>query len=299
MRHVHVAGIVPLAGLKTDYNIDTPEVLMPVDAGFTAIQKAVYECALAGCQTIWIVAKPDVAPIVRKRVGEWIYDPVYLNRGRYGESSEDRREIPIYYVPIHPKDVGRRDSYGWSILAGVYAAWRTANHISKWIVPEKYFVSFPMSAYNIYDLRKHRREIADPNYNFVMSYGNKTVKDDCPLPFTMLGNDYIECRRYVNKETTREYYNTEEGEKYPSRRRPLDDRWSAKNFNLSKVFHKLDIQKRHQYETEWFYDLSMWQEYRQYLGSEKMIKKPSDMLTKPHTHGKIPYTTQEGVDESD
>lgn len=291
MKHIHLAGIIPVAGLTTDFDIDTPEILMPVEAGFTAIQKAVFECSIAGCQTIWIVANSDLAPMVRKRIGEWVYDPVYLNRRQYGENSENRREIPIYYVPIHPKDIGRRDSYGWSILAGIYAAWRTANHISKWVVPEKYFIAFPMSAYNVYDLRQHRREISDPSNNFLMKHDGHTVVDDVPLCFTMLGQDYIHCRRHVNKETTKEFYNTEEGEQYPSKRLPLEERWSAKNFDLSVVFNKLNTADAHIYEPEWFFDLSTWEGYRSYLASDKIIKKPSEFLTKPHKHAIIPYKT--------
>ena len=76
-QHIHMAGIIPVAGLETDFNQQLPEVMMPVDAGFTAIQKSVYECAMVGCQTIWIVANNDLAPIIRNTVGEWIYDPVY------------------------------------------------------------------------------------------------------------------------------------------------------------------------------------------------------------------------------
>ena len=68
MSRTHLAGIIPVAGLKTDYDIDTPEILIPLEAGFTAIQKSVYECALAGCNTIWIIANQDMAPIVRKTV---------------------------------------------------------------------------------------------------------------------------------------------------------------------------------------------------------------------------------------
>ena len=77
---LHLAGIIPVANLKTDFNLDIPACMMPVDAGFTAIQKSVFECAIAGCSTIWIVANNDLAPIVRKRVGEWVYDPVYYKR---------------------------------------------------------------------------------------------------------------------------------------------------------------------------------------------------------------------------
>jgi len=300
VKRTHLAGIIPVAGIETNYDIDTPPILLPIDPGFTLIQKAVFECALAGCKTIWIVANQDLAPIVRKRVGEWIYDPVYLGRGKYGESSEDRREIPIYYVPIHPKDLDRRDSYGWSILNGIYASWRTANHISKWVVPDKYFVAFPMSAYNVYDLRSHRTHIADPDTNFVMRHNDETVRTGLPLCFTMSGEDYIQCRRDVNTKTTKEYYNTVEGEQYPSRKLPLAERWSAKNFTLAEVFEKLNIDKAYFYEPEWYYDLSTWDGYRAFMGSEKVIKKPSDILTKPRAHAKIPYTNhQEGTNESD
>ena len=72
MKRIHLAGIIPVANLKTDFDIDTPEILLPVEPGFTAIQKSVFECAMAGCRTIWIVANEDLAPIVRQRVGEWV-----------------------------------------------------------------------------------------------------------------------------------------------------------------------------------------------------------------------------------
>jgi len=286
---VHLAGIIPISGIETDYGIPIPDVMMPVQAGFTAIQKSVHECALAGCNTIWIVANPDLAPIVRKSVGEWAYDPVYYGRSKFGQGSEHRREIPIYYAPVHPKDIGRRDSYGWSILNGVYTSWRTANHISKWIVPDKYFVSFPMAAYDIYQLREHRQLISDRNSNFFMRHEELTVLDGVPLPFTMTGADYIQCRRFVNKKTTKEYYNTAEGEQYPSKKLPLEERWSARRFSLSEVFEEMSTENSNVVDVDWYYDISEWEKYKQYLGSENSIKKPYEPLTKAHTHGIIPY----------
>jgi len=286
---VHLAGIIPVSGIETDYGVPIPDVMMPVQAGFTAIQKSVHECALAGCNTIWIVANPDLAPIVRKSVGEWVYDPVYYGRSKFGQGSEHRREIPIYYAPVHPKDIGRRDSYGWSILNGVYTSWRTANHISKWVVPDKYFVSFPMAAYDIYQLREHRQLISDRNSNFFMRHEELTVLDGVPLPFTMTGADYIQCRRFVNKKTTKEYYNTAEGEQYPSKKLPLEERWSARRFSLSEVFEEMSTENSNVVDIDWYYDISEWEKYKQYLGSDNFIKKPYEPLTKPHTHAIIPY----------
>ena len=300
MSRTHLAGIIPVAGLKTDYDIDTPEILIPLEAGFTAIQKSVYECALAGCNTIWIIANQDMAPIVRKRIGEWVYDPVYYGRFKYGEGHDSRREIPIYYVPIHPKNRDRRDSYGWSVLSGIYSAWRTANHLSKWIVPQKYYISFPMAAHNIHEVRGCREQISDPNTNFMISHNGQTILDGTPLSFTMTGEDYIQCRREINQNTTKEFYNTKEGEKYPSRKLPLAERWSARWIELDEVFAPMSGQEMHIYETDWFYDLSSWEGYRLFMSSNKIIKKPANNLTRPRSHVIIPYTNhQEGTNESD
>ena len=295
----HLAGIIPVANLQTDFEFNFPEVLLPLNNGFTAIQKSVVECAYAGCNTIWIVANPDLAPVVRKTVGDWIYDPVYLGRSRYGQGSEHRREIPIYYCNILPKNIDRRDSYGWSVLSGIYAAWLTANKISKWIVPNKYYVSFPMAAFDIYEIRKYRKLISDKEKNFFIAHENKTVKDNMPLSFTMFSQDYLNCRRDINSKTTKQYYNTNSDEKYPTRKLPLEERWSAKKFNFSEVFEKLCAKEAHTYNSEHFFDISTWAGYNRYMHSKFILKSPYCMLTKPRTHVKIPYTLQEGTDESD
>ena len=285
----HLAGIIPVANLQTDFELAFPEVLLPLNNGFNCIQKSVVECAYAGCRTIWIVANPDMAPMVRKIVGDWTYDPVYLGRSKYGEGSENRKEIPIYYCSIMPKNIDRRDSYGWSVLSGIYAAWITANKISKWIVPEKYYISFPMAVHDIYEIRKHRKLISDTNKNFFSTFNNKTVKDNIPLSFTMFGNDYLACRRDVNSKTTREYYNTENEEKYPTRKLPLNERWSARKFNFSDVFDKLSVSDVHSHCLKEFFDLKSWSEYQAYNKSDFVLKSPYHMLTKAHKHVKIPY----------
>lgn len=295
----HLAGIIPVANLKTSLNINFPELLLPINNGISMIQKSVVECAYAGCSTIWIVANPDLAPMVRKIVGDWTYDPVYLGRSKYGEGSEHRREIPIYYCNIKPKNMGRRDSYGWSVLSGIHASWLTANKISKWVVPNKYYVSFPMSVFDIYEIRKHRKQISDPNKNFTLSYDGKTIKNNLPLSFTMFGDDYLNCRRDVNAKTTKNFYNVEEGEQYPSKKLPLGERWSARRFSLSEVFDKLNLNNAHNYVLDEHYAIYGWDDYKNLMASDFILETPYYMLTKPHRHVKIPYTLEEGTDGSD
>lgn len=289
--NVHVAGIVPIANLKDDFDLAMPSCMLPVEAGFSAIQKAVFECAMAGCNTIWIVANNDLAPILRKTVGDWVYDPVYYKRTYTKFYKEERREIPIYYVPIHPKDRDRRDSYGWSVLYGAYSAWLAAFKISRWITPEKYFVAFPLSAYDVYDLRQYRKDISHPEKNVFLTYQNKTVKDGEHLPFTLKGEDFKRCRNQINQKTTREYLPPLPNQRYPSEKRPISERWSARHFTLAEVFEPLEIQGATRVEIPWHYNLSTWATYREYLASGKTIKKPEKELTLPRAHVKIPYKT--------
>ena len=283
----HIAGVIPVANLKTEHATIVPSILLQVDPGFTAIQKSVFECALAGCKTIWIVANQDLAPLIKKVVGDYVQDPVYYNRNMSKFHSELRREIPIYYVPVSLKDCDKRDSYGWSVIHGVNSAWWVGVKISKWLTPDKYFVSFPMAAYNIYSLREYRKQIADKKGNFFLTYKNKNVKDNLPLSFTLTGNDCIKCRRQINKTTTREYLPPLEGEKYPSQKLPLDQRWSARKFDFEQIFSEVNTESASKIELDWFYDLSSWNEYRNFLGSKNVIEKPYKALTGPYTCGKL------------
>jgi hypothetical protein len=289
--HVHTAGIIPVANLQTDIQTPIPEILLPVNNGFSAIQKSVFECAMAGCNTIWIVANNDLAPIIRKVIGDWIYDPVYYERTFTKFYSDHRREVPIYYVPIHPKDRARRDSYGWSILHGVYSSWYTAYKISKWITPQNYYISFPMSVYDVYSIRDYRQIISNSKANFFLKYKNKTAKDGELLSFTMKGDDFKACRNLINKTTTREYLPPLPDQKYPSQKRPVNERWIAKDYSLEQVLTPLSEEEAQHAEISWHHDISTWEGYVGYLGSENIVEAPKKELTLPHIHVNIPYST--------
>ena len=281
-----MAGIIPLANTSADYGTQIPPCMHPVNSGFTMIQKAVVECAIVGCQTIWVVVNDDVAPVVRKHVGDWVYDPVYYNSTQRF-SSETRKEIPIYYVPILPKARDRRDSYGWSALFGIHSAWYVSRRLSKWLTPEKYYITFPYGAYDPYSLRPHRQEISTLKYNFFISFDDKTAKDNEYLGFTMLPEDFKKCRRHVNASTTKTYENTKEGEQYPTTKLPLHERWSARHFDFATVFSEVEEEGALYHPIDWYYGIDRWDNYREFLRSKNLIETPPKFLTKPHKHVKI------------
>lgn len=290
----HLSGIIPIANYECDINVLFPHILLPISNGLNLIQRSVFECAMAGCDTIWIVANDDMAPIIKKSIGEWTYDPVYYKRDFSTKFySELRKEVPIYYVGIKPKDLDRRDSYGWSVIEGIHSAYMTSYRISKWLTPEKYFITFPFGICDPHQVRQFRKQIRDKNKNFLYQFNGNTVKQNIPLSFTMTGEDFLQCRRAINKKTTREYLPPSQNQKYPNQKLPLHERWSAQHFNFSEVFENVDTSDALHQELEWFYDASSWSEYRRFLSSENIVEIPFEDLTKSRKHVKIPYTSEE------
>ena len=180
----HLAGIVPVAGQELDFNFPWHDCLQPINKNYLAVERAVLECAYAGCETIWIVCHDDMQPLIRYRLGDYILDPVSLQRTRFTPEGE-KREIPIYYVPIHPKDRDKRDCLGWSVLHGAITAYWLSKTISKWVIPDRFYAAFPYGVYDPSELQPHRKTISSKK-QFHVSYKNKTVKDNEYLGFLSL-----------------------------------------------------------------------------------------------------------------
>jgi hypothetical protein len=137
--------------------------------------------------------------------------------------------------------------------------------------------------YPRWSIREHRKDLFNTTKNFFFTTEGKTVKDNLPIPFTMRGEDFIQCRRWVNKLTTKEYGPMGEGETWKDLRKlPLKERWSARHFDLATIFEKVSEEDCFRQELDWFYDLRDWDGYRAYLASDNVIGSPNWRLTKPH-----------------
>ena len=60
----HLAGIIPIAGQDLDFNMPWHDCLMPIAQNYLAVERAVVECAYAGCETIWVVCHDDMQPLI-------------------------------------------------------------------------------------------------------------------------------------------------------------------------------------------------------------------------------------------
>ena len=272
----HLAGIIPVAGHKHDFGFQWDNVMMPIAENYTALERSVMECAYAGCETIWIVCNEDVQPLIRHRLGEMVQDPVWYGRTLSLNPKEQRKPIPIYYVPVHPKDRDRIDCYAWSILHGANTAYWISRQMSVWVTPDKYYVSFPYGVFPVEEIREHRTKISS-NTNFYISYDNMTVQDNSYLSFTFGVPEFIKYRKNIREKGTGMYTTeivNEQG--IPRSKLPIEERYSARFFDLSDVFTENDLQLASVFQPSSYWNVGSWQDYRLFMGSSKSseIKRP-------------------------
>ena len=152
---------------------------MPINKRYTAIERAVVECAYAGCETIWIICHDDMQPLIRYRLGDYVQDPLWINKNRLLIPEGVEKPIPIYYVPIHPKDRDKRDCLGWSVLHGAQTAYWLSKTISQWVTPDKYYVAFPYGVFPSQRVRSWRSTISKPgNFLLATPEGNSVIDNE-------------------------------------------------------------------------------------------------------------------------
>ena len=277
----HLAGIIPVAGRRLEYDLPFPDVLLPIAKDYTLLESAIVECAYAGCDTIWIVCNDDTAPLLRHRIGDYIEDPSYYYFNT-SVNKEQRKRIPIFWVPIHPKDRDKRDCLSWSVIYGSLSAFMITSKISKWVIPDKYYVSFPYGLINPRDLIENRKFISSKD-NFYIVSGNQTVQDNIYTSFTFGKDEFIKYRRNVRKGTGR-YKGT-----YGNMKQlPIEKRWSARFFEPKDVFTDLDLDQANLLITDNFYNISSWEEYHSYMNSsysKDIEKPPEDLFSYKEFHG--------------
>ena len=287
-KNFHLAGIVPIAGQPLDFAMDWHDSLFPIAPNYTLVENAIYECAWAGCDTIWVVCHSDTTPLVRHRVGDFIQDPVWANRAKDINPALSMKRIPIFWVPIHPTDRDKRDCLSWSVIHGALSCLKVSSQLSKWLTPDKYYVSFPYGVFDPEQLRPHRKEISSAK-NFYVSYNEKTVEDNLFISFTFGKDDFIKYRRQIRKGTG--LYTTEVVDErgIPRSTLPIEERWSARYFDLKEVFVDLDLKDSKVLNVTEYFNISSWREYAEFLSTEYAykLKRPSSKILNYREFNKI------------
>ncbi len=251
--------------------------MLPIAPNYTLIDAAIVECAYAGCDTIWIVCNDDLAPLVRHSIGDYIEDPMYFYNTST-RTSDTRRRVPIFWVPVHPKDRDRRDCLSWSVIQGALTALKVTSQISKWMIPDKYYVSFPYGYFNPDQIWKSRRDIRTDK-NFYTTSDGLTIQDNLYMSFTFGKEEFVRYRRNVRKGTGQYTSEVLDERGIPRSKLPLEERWSARFFELNQVFCDLDLEDSNLLEVE-YANIGNWTEYRSFMASEvsQDIERPPKEL---------------------
>jgi hypothetical protein len=267
----NLAGVIPLSGWDNSFGFPWPDYMQPLREGFLAAERSVHECALAGCDSIWIVCNDDFAPLVRTRIGDYVMSPRYFEEKNFVKRRDYHQKwIPIYYTPISQKDRHRRDSLGWSILHGAVTAFIISDKMSQWVCPTKYYVSFPYGIYHTEVVRHHRDAIRGPK-SFFLSHNSRTARDNEYLGFTFFPEDWAKFKWYIKEQCTG-----------GSKNLPLQERWSSQHFTLDKIFNLDIIGIDKKVEVKDYYDLGSWESLRKYYASDLRIPRPGKQFMKPY-----------------
>ena len=265
---------------------------MPIGPNYTALERAIFECACAGCESIWITVNDDWAPLIKERVGDYVYDPVWYYRQYEINPKDNRKVIPIFLVPHMAKYRNRRDSLGWGILNASLYAQSVSRGLSSFTVPDMFYAAFPYGIYDPRALLKDRKKISS-NKKYFLSYNGETIKDGKRLGFTFSFEDVREINKYIHREGTGRWKQIGEFVKGDikawSERLPTEQQYSARHFTLEKVFYLLGLENSNISELDWFYDINDWGDYKNFISSEYELKRPAPMVS-----GKLPPI---GVDD--
>jgi len=273
----NLVGIIPIAGHdKYDFNQPWPDCLMPIASGYSLIEAAVVECAWAGCKSIWIVVNDNLAPIIRKKIGDWVFDPIWNNRKFDPIPHESKRRIPVFYVPVPLKNRDKIDCLSWSVIHGALTAFKVTSSLTKWATPSRYYVSFAQSYIEPFQIREYRK-IIHGSKNVYMTSNGFGVKDGMFTSFTFDKNDWLEFRRVIRTGT---------GIKVPGSAPmsneflPVEERWSARWFGVEKVFAPLKLEESEIIPVKNFFNVRSWEEYTDFIVASRQmsLKRPKSVL---------------------
>ena len=271
----HLAGIIPVNGKDFDFNMPWHDCLMPIGQNYLAIERSVVECAYAGCETIWIVCNDDMQPLIRYRLGDFVQDPVWVSRQYEFDRRGRQKPIPIYYVPIYQKDRNKRDCLSWSVLHGADVATKVSSALSKWLAPNKFFVSFPYGVYFFSLWKEHRKSLSSAK-KFMLSHEGETVRDGKYLGFTFTPEDLGKLKELVYKKSTGLFVSDEQTE-----RLSVEERFSYRNFSIKDVFGDLADEEFEKVELEDYWPIDSWDNYCKYIAAKgQKSKRPSEYLLK-------------------
>lgn len=203
-------------------------------------------------------------------VGSYVEDPV-LAQLPVEFKENFSMKIPIWYVSLPVRDLGRRDCYGRSVLAGAEYALSTAGRLSERLKPEKFYVAFTESVYSPWILQKLRKKAKSVDQNIFLTVENKSIKDGVPVGFSMFQDDLKKYKLDFRSRDQGAWTGTTVKD---LKRRPVEERNTAAKLTLDEVFRSATLEGAVVQDLTNAYDISTWEGYAKYMSSNKFYRMP-------------------------
>jgi hypothetical protein len=290
----HLAGIVPAASRPTGVNLPWSDNLVPVAPNYFAIEYAVHQAAWAGCETIWVVCEQSATPLIRRRMGDFTYDPTSIGSKKLSRQPDQwRKLIPIYYVPIRVQDAHKDQCLPWSIIEGAMVANRICGQISKWTKPQRFFVSFPFGIYPHQAVRPFRTVLSNPTKpNLFFTHNGMSVKTENQLPFSFgqaeLDTFLDNFKMFENSMIS--------GQMLEECKAVFTD-----DTDLAILYDGNELPLDNTLEVDWFHQIDTWQGYKTFLGSSvsDQIRFPGRIFISYHEWNPIAEDLEDATEEDD
>ena len=232
---------------------------------------------MVGCTSIWVMAEKKHIPLLKTVIGSYIEDPVLAQlpmtfKGNF------KMKIPIWYASLPVRDIERRDCYARSIMAGAEYATSVSARLSSFLVPEKFYVSFPYTTFSPWRLQVHRKEVRNENYNFFLTQNGLSIKDGQMLGFTFFQEDLKRYKKDFATMDVGEWHSIGEGADWHNpkffRRLPKEQQNTGRHVTLDMAFRSATLEDATVLDAGVTYDISNWQGYTEYIKHSRHFRMP-------------------------
>lgn len=302
----HLAGIIPLCGQQyRDKTLPWHPAMLPLNEDAMLIDVAIAQCAYVGCKSIWIVLDSYMEEFFKRRIGEWVEDPIHYKSDVFQPGvKSDKRAISVFYVPEHFDDRDKRDSVSYQVIRGIEMARKVTGQISTFLTPDKYFVTFPYSILDLHEMQKFRPQIYTED-NFIFTSNGKSIKTGEYYPFTITHKLAKRCKEWVWQNATgiRDMSQPKEEWQFgsiPTKTLPPEEQYNGRWFGPDKVFHYyLETGDYIEKELPWIYDCSTFDGYKEFLKTDKSLPYLSKKLFRGRTWNSMSFDDIEFGDDID
>lgn len=257
--------------------------MTPVGYGLTMLEAAIANCLYYGVDSIWITVNDDELPWAKRCVGQLGYDPVRYVDPFSINKTDQRKRVPIYFVPTFSRYRDYCDNYTFGFINAGLVARKVYGHISSYCEPDYYFFSSPFGLLKPSELREKRTQFKSDNKKSLFYYGGETALDGKHLPMCVDKEQLERLKKHTlslstgKSRTTGQY---RENGLPIFERLPDEERLKGKNLTASETFGCLDENEFSHYNLENFFNIESWDDYLDYMSSD--LKNNKSSLLKRH-----------------